>query len=247
MPEPLDLEPRAGVTGRASQRRRRPRSAPAGPRPRTEPVTVTASATPSSCASAMVSRLAVGARRRRATTWCRARRTARPGARAPGHRLPLARHQPGHADHDGGVLRGRSRAVSPHRRSRRPPGWKRGRRRPRRRADEAGWAPKRRGQPRPGVVAQVGDRRRREFPIRRSSLPGAGGSAAQPTSCPCVEATARAGCLPERRSAGASSPSGAAAPNQTSVGAMLTQRACRPPPGAGDRGSRQQGARSGAG
>ncbi len=48
--------------------------------------------------------------------------------------------------------------------------------------------------------------------MRRSSI-RAPGSAAQPASCPWVSATIRR--APARRSTGASSPSGAAAPNST--------------------------------
>lgn len=48
----------------------------------------------------------------------------------------------------------------------------------------------------------------------RRSADRAPGNAAQPTSCPCVSATARR--IPaRRRSPDASNPSGAAAPNQT--------------------------------
>jgi hypothetical protein len=53
-----------------------------------------------------------------------------------------------------------------------------------------------------------------DSPIRRSSCRAAG-SWAQPASCPWVVATIRS--APARRSAGAISPSGAAAPNHTDV------------------------------
>ena len=71
-------------------------------------------------------------------------------------------------------------------------------------------------------------------PIRRSAA-RAPGSAAQPTSWPWVSATARR--MPaRRRSPAASSPSGAAAPNQTRVAAVRAGQLARPagrPPGVG--------------